>query len=161
MTQQIPDICQFDGRKYQIDAWYGDTDCIPSSEALGFTTESEHTANWEGRIDHFQVCGDKLYLFKLEVNLSEGSKDYLPQGARKEVLLRYEQFTDFSGKPTELREYRHEFIVFEDLVIPFSGSMHLSTYLDDWERPQDADEPPIEEVILHFKNGVLQELEEA
>lgn len=69
MTTQVPDTLQLEGRTYVILNWQGDTDCIPSSESLGFHTVSQSSENWSGRIDHYGVWGNELYLFKIAATL--------------------------------------------------------------------------------------------
>ena len=161
MTAQIPDTCIFDGRKYAIEAWEGNTDCIPSNENLNIETSSRHTANWSGRIDHFMVHQDRLYLFKIEVNLVKPHQDNLTQDVRREVLLRYEPMlvTDGKGTRIESREYRFEFLIFDDLIIPFTGELYLSyPYGDLWEQPltsEEENDEESEEVVLTFEDGLL------
>lgn len=160
MTTQIPDTCIFDGRKYAIEGWEGNTDCIPSNENLNIETSSPHTANWSGRIDHFIIHQDRLYLFKIEVNLVKPCQDNLSQDVRREVLLRYEPMlvTDGKGTRIESREYRFEFLIFDDLIVPFTGELYLSyPYGDLWEQPlisEESDEE-IEQVVLSFEDGLL------
>lgn len=158
MTTQFPDTCVFEGQKWAIEQWLGETDCVPDNESLGIETESPSTANWSGRIDHFMVYQGQLYLFKLEVNLAEASKDALPDGARREVLLRYEpwEICDSAGSRVEMREFRFEYLVFDDLPIPFTGRLVLSgPYLDDWEHPLPEVEVAEEEerITVKFVEG--------
>ena len=68
MTTQVPDTCMFDGRKWAVEKWDGNYSAIPTNEGLGIETTAESSANWSGRIDHFIVHRDKLYLLKIEVN---------------------------------------------------------------------------------------------
>lgn len=160
MTTQIPDSCTVEGRKCEIAYWEGSTDCIPTNEQLGISTVGPSTANWSGRIDHFLVYRGKLYLFKIEVTLDPDEKLSLPDDIRREVLLRYEKMhvTDSQGQRIEEREYRFEFLIFDDLVIPFTGTLHLSCpYLDYWDLPCFEDEEESsEEIALKFVDGILQ-----
>ncbi len=71
MTEQVEVTCTFEGKKWNIESWEGPCDCIPSNESLGFATVSPSTANWAGRVDHFLVFKGQLFLFKIEVTLSE------------------------------------------------------------------------------------------
>lgn len=150
----------FDGRKWVVEEWRGDLSTIPSNEMLGINTVSPHTANWSGRIDHFTVYKDRLYLLRIEVNLSEEGRDFLPEGARREVVLRYEPWLvcDKHGERHEIRENRTEYFVFSDLPVSFTGDLYLSyPYVDDWERPwlgEDEDEDTTE-MILAFDEGML------
>lgn len=163
MTTQFPDICVFEGQKWAIEQWQGKTDCVPDNESLGIETESPNTANWSGRIDHFMVYQGRLYLFKLEVNLAETSKDALPDGARREVLLRYEpwEICDNAGTRIEMREFRFDYLVFDNLPIPFTGRLVLSgPDLDDWEHPIPDFEVEADQyqVTLEFTEGRLLEV---
>jgi hypothetical protein len=160
MTVQIPGTCFFDGRKYAIEAWKGNAECIPSNESLNIETSSPHTANWSGRIDHFMIHQDRLYLFKIEVKLLKPYLDSSTQEIRREVLLRYEPMlvTDSKGTRIESREYRFEFLIFDNLTIPYTGELHLSyPYGDLWEQPLTSEEynEEIEQVVLRFEDGLL------
>jgi hypothetical protein len=162
MTTQWPDSCTFDGRKWAIEHWNGPTGCVPTNEQLGFRTVSPSTANWSGRIDHFLVHRGQLYLFKVEVTLAPEDKGVLPFGSRREIVLCYEQLEvhDNRGMRMEERERRYEYLVFDDLIIPFTGSLHLRyPFFDHWEVPwpiDDEDEQTTEEVILDFEDGWLR-----
>lgn len=46
MTAQIPDSLTFDGRKWVIHEWDGDSDCIPPNQSLGFETISPAGHRW-------------------------------------------------------------------------------------------------------------------
>lgn len=163
MTDQVPDSCTFEGRKWVIDRWAGDYDIVPTNEQLGINTVSPHTANWRGRIDHFMVHHGKLCLFKVEANLTEESRDSLPQQLRREVLFRYEPLLkyDSSGESRIVREYRFDFLIYDNLLIPFTGNMHLThPYFDPWEIPYfsddtDGDEINTDEIVLTFEKGIL------
>lgn len=162
MTAQLPDSCTFDGRKWVIEHWDGPETCVPTNELLGVNTVSPSTANWSGRIDHFLVHHGRLYLFKIEVTLAPGSEDILPQGARRETVVRHEQLTvcDKQGTRQEVRPRRSDYFVYDNLFIPFTGHLHLSyPFFDYWEVPwplQDEDEETLEEIVLEFQDGVLQ-----
>lgn len=158
MTTQFPDTCVFEGQKWAVEQWLGETDCVPDNELLGIETVSPSTANWSGRIDHFMVYQGQLYLFKLEVNLAESCQDALPEGARRETLLRYEPWGDLDGTNVQMREFRFDYLVFDNLPIPFTGRLVLSgPYLDDWEHPiPDVEvEEDEEQVTLEFAEGRL------
>lgn len=157
MTAQVPDTLQFEGRNYVILGWQGDADCIPTSESLGFHTATQSTANWSGRVDHYGVWGNELYLFKVEATLEAPSDTPTPPNARREVLLRYEQFYDFEGRPTELREYRHDFFIYEDLKLPFTGRIIAVADENLWAKPEAApDEEATVPVVIQFRNGVVE-----
>ena len=160
MTAQIPDTCVIDGQKSAIEGWSGNTDCIPSNENLGIDTISPHTANWSGRIDHFMVYNNRLYLFKIEVNLTKSCRELLPINIRREVLTRYEPmwFTDSNGSRTVVCEYHFEYLMYDDLLIPFTGELDISyPYIDEWELPSELNENPGSEIsTLNFIDGILQ-----
>ena len=69
MTVQRSDTCMCEGRKWIIESWDGNLAAIPSNEELGIHTVAQSSANWGGRIDHFLVHREKLYLLKIEVSL--------------------------------------------------------------------------------------------
>lgn len=160
MTTQIPDSCSIDGRRWVIESWDGDHDCIPANESLGFPTVSPATNNWAGRINHFLIHKGRLMLFKVEVSLpTEDQGKLLPFGARREIVLRYDQMEvhDKRGMRMEQRERRYEYFVFDDLFIPFTGILGLSLpYFDYWETPwpiDDNDEESTEQMDIEFEEG--------
>lgn len=161
MTTQDPDSCTIDGRKWVIEDWNGPRDCVPTNEQLGVRTISPSTANWSGRIDHFLVHRRQLYLFKTEVTLAPENKGVLPFGSRREVVLRYDQVEahDRRGMHMAERKRRYEYLVFDDLLIPFSGRLRLSfPFFDYWEVPwpiDEKDDQTTEEINLEFINGLL------
>jgi hypothetical protein len=161
MTAQWPDSCTFDGRKWVVEHWEGSQHCVPTNEQLGFNTVSPSTANWTGRIDHFLVHRGRLYLFKIEVTLPPENESIRPLGARRETLIHYEQWTvcDGQGERQEERQKRYEYFVYDDLLIPFTGRIHLTfPFFDYWEVPwplQDEDEETLDETVLEFSEGVL------
>jgi hypothetical protein len=143
MTAQVPDTCMYDGRRWAVERWHGDCLAIPTNEQLGIKTVSPTTANWSGRIDHFVIHRDKLYLLKIEVNLAEESRDVLPPGAQREVLCRYETMRVWGnhGERNEIHIHRFDYFVFHDLPVPYTGDLFLSyPYIDYWELPYDADD---------------------
>ncbi len=161
MTAQIPDSCVFEGRRWVVPDGEIDEGVLPTNEDLGIETVTDSTANWSGRIDHFIVHEERLFLFKIEVNLAEASRGVLPKGARREIVLRYEpqEVYDHLGHRTEVTEFRTENLVFDNLPLRFSGTMDLSyPYSDGWERPMTSDNP-IEErsarATLSFEDGKL------
>lgn len=160
MTTQVPDTCTFDGRTWSIEQWDGDISVVPSNESLGIITRSVSTANWSGRIDHFVVFRDKLFLLKIEVNLAEESRTFLPKGAQREVLIRFENMHVFDkqGERDEIREHRFEYLVFHDLAIPYTGDLYLSyPCIDYWELPYEADEGDDDraDMVLSFEAGLV------
>lgn len=165
MTEQIPDSCVFDGRRWVVTSLEGADDAIPSNEALGIETVGPSSNNWSGRVNHFMVHEDRLFLFKIEVSLAEASKDVLPQGSRREILLRYEPWEvhDDLGHRTQMKEFRTENLVFDNLPLTFSGVLRLSyPYSDDWELPiatAGSKEAPSVRVALTFQEGLLADFE--
>jgi hypothetical protein len=165
MTAQVPDKCTYDGRKWAIISWNGNYSTIPTNELLGIRTNSTSTANWSGRIDHFMVSRNRLYLLKIEVNLSDDSRLVLPKGAQREVLCRYENMLvwDEHGSREEVKEHRFEYLVFHDLPVPYTGDLHLSyPCVDYWDQPYNADEDDEDqlELMLSFDAGVLVRAEQ-
>ena len=143
MTTQNPDTCVFDGRRWAIEQWDGNYSSIPTNEKLGIETTSSSTANWSGRIDHFTVHRNKLFLLKIEVNLAKGFNDVLPDGAHREVVHRYENmlYVDKDGEREIVKEYRFEYFVFHHLFVRYTGDLHLSyPCIDLWEQPDTNDE---------------------
>ena len=161
MSEQIPDTCTFDDRKWIIEQCHGDLACVPSNEEIGIETISPHTGNWSGRIDHFLVFNGQLFLFKIEVNLADSCRGILPKKVRREVLLRYEPWDIFDkdGERSEIRECREEFLIFDDVTVAFTGTLHLARpYCDDWNIPQSAAqeyEPEKSYAHLIFDSGKL------
>jgi len=158
VTQQIPDTCLFEGRRFVVTGMEGNSGVVPSNSALGIETVMESTANWSGRLNHFVVHQGRLFLFKIEVNLAEGSRDVLPPGARREIVLRYEpsEVYDSRGSHKEIRESRVENLVFDNLPLAFDGVLHLTSHVDRWERPTaGAWNEPSERVVLAFEDGRL------
>lgn len=161
MSEQVPDTCTLDDRKWIIEQWHGDLGCIPSNEELGIETVSPHTGNWSGRIDHFLVFKGQLFLFKIEAHLADSCQGIRPKGARREVLLRYEPWDIFDkdGERSEIRECREEFLIFDDLTVSFTGTLYLARpYYDDWNIPQSAAQgydPEMSYARLIFDSGKL------
>ncbi|MCZ7559775.1 MAG: hypothetical protein M5U30_06810 [Burkholderiaceae bacterium] len=138
MTAQIPDSITVDGRRWVIDEWDGERDCIPANESLGFRTVSPATNNWRGRIDHFLIWHDRLLLFKVEVSLHPDDKGILPFGSRREIVQRYDQLEHWGADGMKMiqRLRECEYLVFDDVNIDFTGSLQLSyPYFDYWDVP--------------------------
>ncbi len=165
MTEQVPDTCTIDGRMWSIDSWNGPFDCIPENDALGFQTISRSTANWGGRIDHFLIFKEQLYLFKVEVELRDKDKNLVPFGARREIRQIYEplEVNDKNGMHFEERLHESHYFIFDDLKIDFSGTIELSYPIwDPWDYPWPLDEEdiePTEECIVEFSNGKVVSIE--
>lgn len=163
MTEQIPDRCHFDGREWSIEEWEGNRWVIPTREQLGLKTSVRSTANWDGRIDHFLVYRDDLYLLKIEVDLSADAQDDLPLGQRKETLLRYEPIYvhDDRGERDEHQLHRTDTLIYDNLMIPYLGTIILvhSAYGYS-ELPSDAEHDDYTSTLrarLTFERGKLME----
>ena len=164
MTAQIPDTIKIDGRVWFINSFDADQDLIPSNEELGIETVMQHTANWSGRINHYLVYRDKLYLFKLEVNMDKSHQDIVPEGARREVVIRYVPYSrDFEGKDKFIREEKTEYLIFDNLSIPYTGAMELELAGDDiWNQPwpiEDTDRKTVR-ATAEFVTGELVDFAE-
>jgi len=125
MTDQIPDTCTFDGCRWEIVSCEGNhCECMPTNDELGIKTVAPHTANWAGRINHFLVLGHQLYLAKIEVTLDTEQDTKPLERFRREVVTRYEpmQCFDAEGEQEVINEYRSDYIFFDDVAIPFTGS---------------------------------------
>jgi hypothetical protein len=164
MTTQWPDSCTFEGRRWVIEQWEGARSCIPTNEQLDIKTETRSTANWSGRIDHFLIHHDVLHLFKIEVTRPAEEEGKCPIGARREIVLRYEPIEVFdfhqNESQVEVREQKTEYLVFDKLVIPFTGLLHLSyPFFDYWEVPwpfrDEEEREEAEAMVLSFENGLL------
>jgi len=162
MTEQLQDSCDFDGRRWAIEQWHGAIDCIPSNDQLNLRTIWPATNNWRGRVDHYLIHRRHLHLFKIEVSLNPKRRPSAPYGvSRREINYRFEpiEVHDERGTRAEIRRWRYDIYVYDDLVVPFTGKMRLSRpYFDYWEAPwplDDDDEKVIEETLLLFENGLL------
>lgn len=77
-------------------------------------------------------------LFKVEVVLHPDNEGILPFGARREVVTRYDQTErwDKDGFKMIQQPRTYEYLVFDDLEIPFSGVLLLTyPFFDYWEVP--------------------------
>ncbi len=158
MTAQVPDSLTIDGRRWAIEDWIGDRECVPTNEDLGIETVAASTSNWSGRVDHFSVLRGRLYLFQVEVSLAPGFDRARLAGRRREVLCRYEPMTRFdeTGRHSFTQEWRSEYLVLDDCRIEFTGKLSLAfPYGDGWEVPsrQDADEMDTETMSVLFEVG--------
>ena len=174
MTPQIPDSCFFNWCR-----WEADTECnkalkdiIPTCETLGFKTDTKTTANWSGRVDHFLVYNDSIYLHKIEVNLGKDSLGFIPKNAAKEIITTYEPVTMF-GDPKRFNIHnvgkqsyqKHEYVYFVfgggDFKLAYTGELTLLfPYIDYWEIPATEDYPDPEftkRAVLTFEEGILVE----
>ena len=161
MTTQIPDTCMFDGRLWEIEDFSGDITCVPSNQQLGISTVSQHTANWGGRIDHFAVFNDRLYLPKIEVCLDDLSRQ-ITENSRREVVLRYEPMLscDKNGERAVIREYKFEYLLFNNLFVSYTGELVLKYPCDDiWNHPcvDEFDEMANNKkwAVLVFESGIM------
>lgn len=160
MTAQVPDSCMFEGRKYAISSWDGDTACIPTNEELNVETVCRSTAIADGRINHFAIENGKLYLFKVELSLPDGFDRSRIAGRRQETLIRYEPMTrvDKTGRHGFLKEWRFDFLVLDNCMIPFTGDLDLEWPCGDaWESPlsDEGDAEKLRAETLTFVEGRL------
>lgn len=161
MTEQVPHRCRYDGRDWYVEDWSPEWPRVPTNEQLGITTVMRSTANHAGRIDHFLVFRDQLYLFKVEAEVPEGQQTLVPFGARKEVRLIYEPLESHSAEGLRMihREHRSDLLIFDDLEIDFTGTLTLLHPLGDpWDYPwplREAELEPTHRAILEFEHGRL------
>jgi hypothetical protein len=163
MTTQVADTCFFDGRRWMIEKYGGLDKIVPRSQELGFKTVSRSTANWSGRVDHFIVHNRFLYLHKIEVKLHPDYEDFVPEGAGKEVVLRYEPATICDSQGCRQSWWTHEFLYFVfgggNLKLKYTGELSLLyPHIDLWEIPatdKEDDEDYSKSAILSFKDGEL------
>lgn len=144
MTAQSKDTLEYNGETWPILRWDGETSgIIPSSESLGFSTESTSTANYRGRYDHFQVLDGHLHLRRIYPSLAPDSEGFVPVGARCGVERTKYKYLDMSSLPVECwYEYMTQFppeeaecwkvgfeeeifFEFDRCVVPFTGNMVL------------------------------------
>jgi hypothetical protein len=162
MTRQVPDSCTIDGRSWAIDDWSGKHDCVPSNADLDIETVTPATCNWAGRVDHFMVLENRLYLFKVEVSLPSDFDRQRIFGRRREVVCRYEPMTrvDKTGQHGFIQEWRTEYLVLDGCRVDLTGTLRLSLpYFDAWETPTQAhpDDRVTDTMELRFVNGELVE----
>lgn len=141
MTAQIPDTCILYGRIWDIVDMEGNVEVIPTNQILGISTVTESTANWSGRIDHYLIFHDCLYLHKIHVNMPNEFKDLIPRRARREVITRTERMmlTDDKGTREIFQDYRITNVIFDDLLVHFTGILVLNyPHYDPWDYPQIA-----------------------
>lgn len=163
MTDQVPNTCVFQGRRWDILDFDGNTEVIPTNKILGIYTVMESTANWAGRIDHFMIYYGKLYLFKVEVCLSNHIQNLsIPKNARREIITRTERVikVDSRGEREALQDYKITNLIFDDEIVKFNGEIVLEyPHIDPWEYPQSAyndnDMNYTERSTLCFANGEL------
>jgi hypothetical protein len=116
-------------------------------KTLGFETISASTANWAGRIDHFLVFKDQLFLFKIEASLRPEDKDISPPDARRETRLIYELMTSYEGSEEKeiIRVHQYQYFISDDLRINFTGELELSYPVGDpWDYPWPLSEEDLD-----------------
>jgi hypothetical protein len=155
MTAQIPDTCLFDGRHWDIQEYNGNMNVIPSNTVLGIHTITESTANWSGRIDHYIVYHERLYLFKIHVVMPNSWKYLIPRHCRRELVIRTERmiWTDSVGTREKLQHYRIVNLIFDDLIVYFTGDLIMEyPHYDPWSYPQSA---YLEDDLISSKRATL------
>ncbi|MBF0107218.1 MAG: hypothetical protein HQM16_18050 [Deltaproteobacteria bacterium] len=111
---------------------------VPKTEELGFEEKMlsacNPTYNWSGRVDHYLIEDNRLFLWKVEINLAEEYKDFIPREAQREVITTSEWSQDFSSTDDDswsLCDTTETFFVFEDLHIKFTGSIVCGRNLNE------------------------------
>ncbi len=86
MTQQIPDQLEWRGQTWYVLDLHGNSDAIPTSEALGFRTDMGSTACYRGRVDCFALANEhQLQLSAMVVNLAHDiDPTFAPAGATRQ-----------------------------------------------------------------------------
>lgn len=169
MTEQVPDAITVDGRQWIVtDGGDNLREFPPSDKELGIRPISTSTANWRGRIDHYIVFCERLFLHKVEVNQMVDAWKYLPPGARREERTIFTQWErhDREGMRIVERPERSYFYVYDDLLIPFSGTISgVWPYENWWDFPMagqyDIEEvlAPEKEIFLEFSDGAVTDME--
>ncbi len=165
MTDQVPDMITLGGRQWMITDEFEELQGIaPSDEQLGIRPVSTSTANWRGRTDHYIVFCERLFLHKVEVQQMVDDWKYLPPGSRREQRTIYPQWESHDGSGMRILERPEQsfYYVFDDLFIPFSGTVTGAwPYWNWWDFPMagqyDFEEllSPKEELFLEFLEGEL------
>jgi hypothetical protein len=145
VTTQDPDTCSFDGRIWDIGDHCELYKFVPTSKSLGFKTVSASSSNWSGRIDHFLVYNCLLFLHKIQVNLHPDDANFIPSNAGKEVVERYEPFTNFTGSEQEQKIVMRRQVSFVfaggDFKLTYTGDLVLFyPHMDLWEIPATQEE---------------------
>ena len=166
MTEQTPDTCVLNGRLWDIVDFQGNVEVIPTNDILGISTATESSANWSGRIDHYLIFHDSLYLFKIRVFMPDNSKDHIPRKARREVITRTERLmrTDDKGIRRVFQDYRVTNLIFDDLLVYFTGTLLLNyPSCDPWDYPetafQEEDLSYSEKAIVTLESGKVVDIE--
>lgn len=165
MTEQIADTISFDGRQWMICEEVGELQSIaPSDAQLGIRPVSTSTANWSGRTDHYIVFCNQLFLHKVEVQQALDDWKYLPPGACREERTIYPQWESHDGSGMRIVERPEKafFYVFDDLFIPFSGTVTgVWPFWNWWDFPMAGEYDfekvlsPKQEHFLEFEDGEL------
>ena len=169
MTEQVPDTITVDGRLWMItDQDDSLRSIVPSDKELGIRPISTSTANWRGRVDHYIVFCERLFLHKVEVDKMVDQWKYLPPGARREERTIFPQWESHDGDGMRIveRSERSFFYVYDDLLMPFSGAITaVWPYWNWWDFPMagqyDIEEllAPEQEIFLEFLDGTVIDIE--
>lgn len=81
------------------------------------------TADWDGRVDEFEVVEGKLMLAESEVHLVEGLEDWVPPGGSRvdQRSRAWGQVSDQNGSREEIVEDHQVFFRFPDIQIMYTG----------------------------------------
>jgi len=160
LTSQIKDTCILNGRLWDIIDKIGNIDIIPTNQILGIYTITESTANWSGRIDHYIIIHNYLYLFKISVTMINELSHLIPKGTRREIITRTERImrTDRKGTRVVFQDDMITNLIFDDIFVHFTGKLVLKyPHYDPWEYPREAfqeeDLEYSEEAIVTLQSG--------
>ena len=124
MTAQKMSTLRYEDQDWSVCEISGNPDSIPSSTQLGFETEMKSTANHSGRIDHYLVQDGKLLLWKIEVNLTNEHRAFVPDNGGRETLIS-EYWCQTLGGASELYKSAEVCLVYNELRIPLTGRIVL------------------------------------
>ena len=130
MTAQMMDTLVWEDQKWALaDAdWEKLRHAAPSSESLGFQTTMEHTANYRGRTDTFEVRGGHLYLKEIRVHFAPGYEYYTPRPGMSRSDVKTQAWSSI-GRPSaddlewseELRTSHSTYLTLHDCPVEYSG----------------------------------------
>ena len=132
MTAQIMDTIVFEDQPWALaDAdWQAFREAVPSSLALGFETRMEHTANYSGRVDRYEVRGGRLYLDEAQVKLAEACSGFEPPRgmSRRDVTTRswatvWDAYSEDLEGRDELTELCLTYLGFDACLVPYTGTL--------------------------------------
>jgi len=104
------------------------------------------------------VFNNQLYFFKMQVHLAAEYKEFIPQKARKELVIRTERMTRFdeTGVKEVLANHELVFFIFDNLIVSYTGRMILHyPHTEMWEYPCDVGDDYQRQAELWFKKGIV------